>query len=77
MMKKDTIRVGDIATTRKAYSFKGVIIRVTAVYEDGGVTGVVLKEGPAGTFIPPLGAGRGWRHFERLFGFNDYYNAVK
>ena len=79
MMKKDILRVGDIATTNRPYSFKGVVIRVTKVcnnrYGDEVVVGgVVITEG---TGRYHNNTGMGWSGFEKLYGFEDYYNEVK
>lgn len=79
MMKKDILRVGDIATTNRPYSFKGVVIRVTKVhnthYNDGVVvSGAVITEGTGRYYNS---TGMGWSGFEKLYGFEDYYNEVK
>lgn len=77
MMKKDILRVGDIATTRK-YSFTGVVIRVTRVYTyvggGIGVDGDIITEGEDRYYNS---TGMGWSGFEKLYGFEDYYNEVK
>lgn len=79
MMKKDILRVGDIATTNRGYSFTGAVIRVTRVYThvggDIGVDGDIITEG-RGRYYNRYNMG-GWNGFERLYGFEDYYNEVK
>ena len=73
MMKKGTLRVGDLATT-KMFSFRGVVIRVTKIYKGGGVDGVEVRRGGS-TYTNSM-MGRGWKMFERVYGFNDYYDEI-